>query len=67
MAIAACLDKLASWPDVDQLAFLISDDSAPFSGLQVGLDRQVFHHDAMPTPETVKPSDLCGSLASQRI
>ena len=66
-AIATLLDKLATWPDIDQMAFLISDGSDPFSGLQVGLDRQVFHHDAVPTAETVKPSDLCGSLESQRI
>ncbi len=66
-AIATLLDKLAAWPEIDQLAFLISGGSDPFSGLQVGLDRQVFHHDAVPTPETVKPSDLCGSLESQRI
>ncbi|TVQ12424.1 MAG: bifunctional 3,4-dihydroxy-2-butanone-4-phosphate synthase RibB/GTP cyclohydrolase II RibA [Leptolyngbya sp. DLM2.Bin27] len=66
-AIATLLDKLAAWPEIDQLAFLISDGSDPFSGLQVGLDRQVFHHDAAPTPETVKPSDLCESLESQRI
>ena len=66
-AIATLLDKLAAWPDIDQLAFLIAGGSDPFSGLQVGLDRQVFHHDAVPTPETVKPSDLCGSLESQRI
>ena len=66
-AISTLLDKLAAWPEIDQLAFLISGGSDPFSGLQVGLDRQVFHHDAVPTPETVKPSDLCGSLESQRI
>ncbi len=66
-AVATLLDKLAAWPEIDQLAFLISGGSDPFSGLQVGLDRQVFHHDEVPTPETVKPSDLCGSLESQRI
>jgi 3,4-dihydroxy 2-butanone 4-phosphate synthase/GTP cyclohydrolase II len=66
-AVATLLDKLAAWPEIDQLAFLISGGSDPFSGLQVGLDRQVFHHDEVPTPKTVKPSDLCGSLESQRI
>ncbi|WP_410510639.1 bifunctional 3,4-dihydroxy-2-butanone-4-phosphate synthase/GTP cyclohydrolase II [Nodosilinea sp. E11] len=66
-AIATLLDKLAAWPDVDQLAFLISDGSDPFSGLQVKLDRQVFQRDGVPTAETVKPSDLCESLESQRI
>jgi 3,4-dihydroxy 2-butanone 4-phosphate synthase/GTP cyclohydrolase II len=66
-AIATLLDKLAAWPEIDQLAFLISNGSDPFSGLQVGLNRQVFHHGAVPTSETVKPSDLCGSLESQRI
>ncbi|MBE9159204.1 bifunctional 3,4-dihydroxy-2-butanone-4-phosphate synthase RibB/GTP cyclohydrolase II RibA [Nodosilinea sp. LEGE 06152] len=66
-AIATLLDKLATWSDVDQLAFLISGGSDPFSGLQVKLDRQVFQRDGVPTAETVKPSDLCGSLESQRI
>lgn len=66
-AIATLLDKLAAWPDIDQLAFLLSGGSDPFSGLQVKLDRQVFQRDAVPTPATVKPSDLCGSLESQRI
>ncbi len=66
-AVATLLDKLAAWPEIDQLAFLLSSGSDPFSGLQVGLDRQVFHHDASPNPETVKPSDLCGGLESQRI
>jgi 3,4-dihydroxy 2-butanone 4-phosphate synthase / GTP cyclohydrolase II len=66
-AIATLLDKLATWSDIDQLAFLLSGGSDPFSGLQVGLNRQVFHRDAEPTSETVKPSDLCNSLESQRI
>ncbi|PSR16187.1 bifunctional 3,4-dihydroxy-2-butanone-4-phosphate synthase/GTP cyclohydrolase II [filamentous cyanobacterium CCP3] len=66
-AIATLLDKLAVWPDIDQLAFLISGGSDPFSGLQVKLDRQVFQRDGLPSAETVKPSDLCGSLESQRI
>ncbi|MGB7311740.1 MAG: bifunctional 3,4-dihydroxy-2-butanone-4-phosphate synthase/GTP cyclohydrolase II [Nodosilinea sp.] len=66
-AIATLLDKLAAWSDVDQLAFLISGGSDPFSGLQVSLDRQVFQRDEVPTAETVKPSDLCGDLESQRI
>ncbi|WP_318655455.1 bifunctional 3,4-dihydroxy-2-butanone-4-phosphate synthase/GTP cyclohydrolase II [Leptolyngbya sp. KIOST-1] len=66
-AIATLLDKLAAWADIDQLAFLISGGSDPFSGLQVKLDRQVFQRDGAPTAETVKPSDLCGSLESQRI
>jgi 3,4-dihydroxy 2-butanone 4-phosphate synthase / GTP cyclohydrolase II len=66
-AIATLLDKLATWSDIDQLAFLISDGSDPFSGLQVKLDRQVFQRDGVPTAETVKPSDLCESLESQRI
>ncbi|PSN15164.1 bifunctional 3,4-dihydroxy-2-butanone-4-phosphate synthase/GTP cyclohydrolase II [filamentous cyanobacterium CCT1] len=66
-AIATLLDKLAAWPDIDQLAFLISGGSDPFSGLQVKLDRQVFQRNGLPTAETIKPSDLCGSLESQRI
>jgi 3,4-dihydroxy 2-butanone 4-phosphate synthase / GTP cyclohydrolase II len=66
-ALAVVLDDLATWLDIDQLAFLVSGGSDPFSGLQVGLNRQVFHRSIPPTPEDVKPSDLCDRLETQRI
>jgi 3,4-dihydroxy 2-butanone 4-phosphate synthase/GTP cyclohydrolase II len=64
-AISAILDDLATWPDLSQMAFLISNGSDPFSGLQVNLCRQMFHR-GNPT-EDVKPSDLAGTLETQRI
>ncbi|HIK46265.1 MAG TPA: bifunctional 3,4-dihydroxy-2-butanone-4-phosphate synthase RibB/GTP cyclohydrolase II RibA [Leptolyngbyaceae cyanobacterium M65_K2018_010] len=67
IALAAVLDNLASWPDIEQLAFLVSAGSDPFSGLQVGLNRQVFHRSTPPSAEDVSPSDLCDSLETQRI
>jgi 3,4-dihydroxy 2-butanone 4-phosphate synthase/GTP cyclohydrolase II len=64
-AITAILDDLATWPDLNQMAFLISNGSDPFSGLQVNLNRQVFYRGS-PT-EDVKPSDLTKTLETQRI
>ena len=64
-AISAILDDLATWPDLSQMAFLISNGSDPFSGLQVNLSHQMFHR-GNPT-EDVKPSDLAGTLETQRI
>jgi hypothetical protein len=40
-AIAALLDELSRWPDLDQLEFLLSNGSDPITRLQVRLDRQV--------------------------
>lgn len=64
-AMATILDNLATWPDLTQMAFLISNGSDPFSGLQVNLDRQVFHRG--DPSEDVKPSDLAETLETQRI
>jgi 3,4-dihydroxy 2-butanone 4-phosphate synthase/GTP cyclohydrolase II len=64
-AMATILDNLATWPDLTQMAFLISSGSDPFSGLQVNLDRQVFHRG--DPSEDVKPSDLAETLETQRI
>jgi 3,4-dihydroxy 2-butanone 4-phosphate synthase/GTP cyclohydrolase II len=66
-AISKVLDNLITWPDLEQLAFLISDGIDPFSRLQVGLSRQVFHRGNPPDKEDMKPSDLCDSLETQRI
>ncbi|PSN19755.1 bifunctional 3,4-dihydroxy-2-butanone-4-phosphate synthase/GTP cyclohydrolase II [filamentous cyanobacterium CCP5] len=65
-AIATILDKLATWPELERLEFLISDGTDPFRGLQERLDRQVFH--LKPARGSIiKPSDLCQSLETQRV
>jgi 3,4-dihydroxy 2-butanone 4-phosphate synthase/GTP cyclohydrolase II len=65
--VANILDELVTWPDIDQLAFLMSGGDDPFNRLQVGLHRQVFHRGTPATGDDVKPSDLCDSLETQRI
>lgn len=64
-AITAILDQLMAWPDLNQVAFLLSNGHDPFSGLQVNLDRQIFHRG--DPNQDVKPSDLTPALATQRI
>mgnify|MGYP006275611989 FL=1 len=64
--IASILDKLISWPEIEQLEFLVSDGSDPFEGLQGRLDRQVFYVNSDVAP-AVKPSDLCHKLETQRV
>jgi 3,4-dihydroxy 2-butanone 4-phosphate synthase / GTP cyclohydrolase II len=66
-AIGTILDTLASWQPVQQLEFLVSAGSDPFMNLQVQLDRQIFRLDKHPTADTVKPSQLCEHLETQRI
>ncbi len=66
-AIATILDELVTWPDISQLAFLISAGDDPFSSLQVGLHRQIFQRGTPANDEDVKPSYLCNSLETQRI
>ena len=66
-AVAHVLDELMTWPDIEQLAFLMSGGDDPFNRLQVGLHRQVFHRGTPTTGDDVKPSDLCDSLETQRI
>ena len=66
-ALTALLDDLVTWPDIHQLAFLISSGSDPFSSLQVGLNRQVFHRTTPSQPEDIQPSDLGNQLETQRI
>ncbi|QQE66795.1 GTP cyclohydrolase II [Leptolyngbya sp. BL0902] len=64
-AITTILDALATWPDLSQMAFLISNGSDPFNGLQVNLDRQIFHRG--DSAADVKPSALADNLETQRI
>lgn len=65
-AIAALLDELINWPDIDQLEFLVSAGSDPFTQLKVRLDQQIFPW-ATAGENTVTPSDLCQQLETQRI
>jgi 3,4-dihydroxy 2-butanone 4-phosphate synthase / GTP cyclohydrolase II len=64
-AIAQILDTLAGLDSVAQLEFLISSGGDPLTNLQVQLDRQIFRLD--PSPESVKPSEVCNNLETQRI
>lgn len=66
-SIAAILDQLAQWPDVEQLEFLVSSGVDPLTNLQVQLDRQLFHLNQMPTQETITPGQICQNLQTQRI
>ena len=64
--IAALLDQLIDWEDIDQLEFLVSDGGDPFTQLKVRLDRQVFKW-KKGTDSAMKPSDVCRQLETQRI
>jgi 3,4-dihydroxy 2-butanone 4-phosphate synthase/GTP cyclohydrolase II len=66
-AMIAVLDELITWPDISQMAFLVSGGEDPFSRLQVGLDRQVFHHATPPIATDLAPKDLVTNLETQRI
>lgn len=71
-AISAILADLITWPNIQQLEFLISSGADPFTNLQIRLDRQVF---AWPSrevstndvPPGVTPSTICEDLETQRI
>ncbi len=65
-AIAALLDELINWPDIDQLEFLVSAGNDPFTQLKVRLDQQIFPW-ATAGENAVTPSDLCQQLETQRI
>lgn len=65
-AIAALLNDLISWNNIDQLEFLVSAGGDPFTQLKVRLDRQIFPWS--PTGENpVTPGDICRQLETQRI
>ncbi len=68
-AIASLLDELISWQDIEQLEFLVSTGSDPFTQLQVQLDRQILPWDktADSADTQIKPSDICQKLETQRI
>ena len=65
-AIAPLLDQLIRWPDIDQLEFLVSAGSDPFTQLKVRLDQQIFPW-AATGENAVTPSDVCQQLETQRI
>jgi 3,4-dihydroxy 2-butanone 4-phosphate synthase / GTP cyclohydrolase II len=65
-AIASLLDELIVSPDIDQLEFLISAGSDPFTQLEVRLDRQVFPWSVLDKAR-VMPSEVCQKLDTQRI
>ncbi|MEO1621604.1 MAG: bifunctional 3,4-dihydroxy-2-butanone-4-phosphate synthase/GTP cyclohydrolase II, partial [Cyanobacteria bacterium J06632_3] len=67
-AIASLLDELISSEDIEQLEFLISAGSDPFTHLQVQLDREILPWSkAGLKQDNVKPSDICQKLETQRI
>lgn len=65
-AIAALLDELIAWPDIDKLEFLVSAGGDPFTQLKVRLDQQIFPW-STSGPNAIKPSDVCQGLDTQRI
>lgn len=67
VAISNFLDTLQTWPAISQLEFLVAGGSDPFTSLQVSLRRQVFHRELPLNNQTVRPSDLRGSLEGQCI
>ena len=68
-AIASLLDELLNWQEIDQLEFLVSNGSDPFTQLQVRLDRQIlpWPKASDSTSEKLMPSDICKTLDTQRI
>ncbi|MEL7227326.1 MAG: hypothetical protein AAGL17_21480 [Cyanobacteria bacterium J06576_12] len=66
-AIASLLDELLNWQSIEQLEFLVSTGSDPFTQLQVRLDRQLLPLAADSEQATVMPSDICKQLETQRI
>lgn len=59
-AIAQILDHLATLPYIDRLEFLVASGSDPLANLQVGIDRQTFSLNELP-------SSACKYLGTQKI
>ncbi|MEL7334094.1 MAG: GTP cyclohydrolase II, partial [Cyanobacteria bacterium J06560_2] len=69
-AIASLLDELLNRSDIEQLEFLVSSGSDPFTQLQIRLDRQILPWASDPQKDPQKrimPSDICQKLETQRI
>lgn len=64
--VAAVLDEIASWADLQQLELLVANGKDPFTQLQVGLSRQTFSL-GKPGAVEVRPSQLGDRLQTQRI
>ena len=65
-AIAALLDELITWNDIDRLEFLVSSGGDPFTQLKVRLDRQVFPLSTGRGGD-ITPQKICQGLETQRI
>lgn len=59
-AIAQILDRIAAWPHIQRLEFLVSPGFDPFTSLQVQLSRQTFSLRELP-------SSVCDRLETQKI
>ena len=69
-AIATLLDDLIAWKDIDQLEFLVSTGSDPFTQLKVRLDQQIFawpHTGSNINSPSLMPSEICKTLETQRL
>ncbi|MEO1445738.1 MAG: bifunctional 3,4-dihydroxy-2-butanone-4-phosphate synthase/GTP cyclohydrolase II [Cyanobacteria bacterium J06635_11] len=70
-AIAALLDELIAWENIDQLEFLVSKGGDPFKQLKIRLDQQIFpwvpNGQLADGQAPTKPSDVCQHLETQRI
>jgi 3,4-dihydroxy 2-butanone 4-phosphate synthase/GTP cyclohydrolase II len=64
-SLAAVLDALVQWPNLQQLEMLLADGQDPFAHLQVGLSRQIFS--IGPQGQAMSPSALKDPLQTQRI
>ena len=63
-----CVDELITWPDIAQLAFLVSGGDDPLQPTaRWGCIVSLFHRGTPTQQDDVKPSDLCDSLETQRI
>ncbi|MEO0757116.1 MAG: bifunctional 3,4-dihydroxy-2-butanone-4-phosphate synthase/GTP cyclohydrolase II [Cyanobacteria bacterium J06648_16] len=60
-SLGQLLTEMTTWPEIEQLDFLISGGSDPFTSLQVRLERQPFAWEA------IAPAELFKQLDTQRI
>ncbi len=59
-AIAHILDRLVSWPAIEQIEFLVSPGLDPLTNLKAGLGRETFDRHTLP-------SQICDRLETQTI
>ncbi len=65
-SVAAVLDAIAEWPELEKLELLVANGHDPFTHLQVGLSRQSFSL-GEPGQPPMRPSELSDRLQTQRI